>query len=467
MNYSNKVCNKKRHIQDLDINNKTKRNKHNKYNKYNKQNNDNDDDDLILFLNNFKLPQPNKSKSLNSKKTDNKNICNNPICNHKTAEEDPTVIIPVQMDEIKHISDLITLGKSYHCKKNKIFCGMDLRIMCNLVSPLSELHNMVGMDNVKINMVDQILFFLQGLNLSSKCGVCVECVYNQPCTKSNSEMLHTVITGPPGVGKTELGKILGRVYKELGILSTGTFKLVTRADLIAGYLGQTAIKTQKVINEAAGGVLFIDEAYSLGNSELRDSFSKECIDTLNQNLSERRDFLCIIAGYKDALEKCFFNYNDGLRRRFTFKYDIKVYKPYELLEIFEKKIVRFGWNACWLPSNNIYKKLDNVSDQQIVYDDEKMICENEDVDVEIQKTKMRNKIKELFVENIKYLPNYGGDVETLLLNCKICYSRRCTMKTNEITKCLSVEDVTNGFKSFIIHRKIETETKKKEVGMYS
>jgi len=183
---------------------------------------------------------------------------------------------------------------------------MNLRILCNLVNPLTELNNMVGMANVKEHMVDQILFFLQGFNVITRCGKCTDCTFGLACIKTQTEMLHTVITGPPGVGKTELGKILGKVYKELGILSNDTFKLVTRSDLIAGYLGQTAIKTQKVIDEAKGGVLFIDEAYSLGNAELRDSFSKECIDTLNQNLSERRDFLCIIAGYKEELEKCFF-----------------------------------------------------------------------------------------------------------------------------------------------------------------
>src|SRR4029078_8344221 len=125
-----------------------------------------------------------------------------------------------------------------------------------------------------------------------------------------------------------------KVYKEMGVLSKGHFTLVTRSDLIAKYLGQTAIKTQEVINNCEGGVMFIDEAYALGHSEGRDSFSKECLDTLNQNLSEKRDFLCIIAGYKDALEKCFFSMNDGLARRFNFRYDIESYTPEELMEIF-------------------------------------------------------------------------------------------------------------------------------------
>ena len=84
--------------------------------------------------------------------------------------------------------------------------------------------------------------------------------------------MHTVIYGPPGTGKTEIAKIIGRIFSRLGILTKGTFRKVTRADLIAGYLGQTAIKTKDVIKECLGGVLFIDEAYALGNSEKRDSF---------------------------------------------------------------------------------------------------------------------------------------------------------------------------------------------------
>ncbi|NBR98478.1 MAG: AAA family ATPase, partial [Betaproteobacteria bacterium] len=113
-----------------------------------------------------------------------------------------------------------------------------------------------------------------------------------------------------GTGKTEIAKIIGQIFSKLGILKKGTFRKVTRSDLIAGYLGQTAIKTNDVINDCLGGVLFIDEAYSLGNSEKKDSFSKECIDTLCEALSNHKDnFMVIIAGYENELKECFFNYN--------------------------------------------------------------------------------------------------------------------------------------------------------------
>ena len=84
---------------------------------------------------------------------------------------------------------------------------------------------------------------------------------------TSGDFMHTVIYGPPGTGKTEIAKIIGKIYCKMGILKKGTFKKVTRSDLIAGYLGQTALKTKDVINECLDGVLFIDEAYSLGNIE--------------------------------------------------------------------------------------------------------------------------------------------------------------------------------------------------------
>ena len=115
------------------------------------------------------------------------------------------------------------------------------------------------------------------------------------------DMLHTIIQGPPGVGKTELGKILCDLYSSLGVLKNKKYIIAKRSDLIGGYLGQTAIKTQAFIDKAKGGVLFIDEAYSLGDADKKDSFSKECIDTLNLNLTENKhQMMCIIAGYKDC-----------------------------------------------------------------------------------------------------------------------------------------------------------------------
>jgi SpoVK/Ycf46/Vps4 family AAA+-type ATPase len=246
-------------------------------------------------------------------------------------------------------------------------------------------------------------------------------------------MLHTCICGPPGVGKTELGRCFGKIYRKLGILSNDTFKIFTRSDLVGEYLGQTAIKTQKCIDECKGGVMFIDEAYSLGNEEKRDSFSKECIDTINQNLSEKRDFLCIIAGYKESLEKCFFKYNDGLNRRFTFRYDIEPYKWDELKKIFELKVKKGGFIVYYDAKNN--KCEENI------------------------------KIQELFKKYKDNFNNSGGDMETLFLKSKIIHSR--TILTDMTKKyLLSYNDIKKGIECLVSSREILKEEDKIPYGMY-
>jgi replication-associated recombination protein RarA len=274
---------------------------------------------------------------------------------------------------------------------------------------------MVGLKNVKEQIMDQILFFLQGGN---NCGStnCYDCTHKLPCVKGQQDMLHTVITGTPGVGKTEVGKILGSIYKAMGILSVGHFTVVSRADLVGEYLGQTTIKTKNMIKSCKGGVMFIDEAYALGNKEQRDSFSKECIDALNQSMSEERDFMCIIAGYKDELENCFFKYNEGLRRRFTFRYDLVSYSSDELKEIFELKVKAAGYT------------LDNTNEDN---------CKE---------------ITAIFKKNKKYFPNNGGDIETLFLNCRIMHCRNIIKNKGKRKFIISIDDIIKGMSRYIKNR---------------
>jgi len=100
-------------------------------------------------------------------------------------------------------------------------------------------------------------------------------------------MLHTVIEGPPGCGKSKLGKLFAEIYAGLGIIKSKRFQLVKRTDLVGEYLGHTEHRTQEIIDKAEGGVLFIDEAYSLGNEGKRDSFSKAAIDVINQKFRRK------------------------------------------------------------------------------------------------------------------------------------------------------------------------------------
>ena len=194
----------------------------------------------------------------------------------------------------------------------------------------------------------------------------------------------------------------------MGILKNNKFIVAKRADLIGKYLGHTAVQTQKVIDSASGGVLFIDEAYSLGNSEGRDMFSKECIDTINQNLTEKKSkFLCIIAGYKDALQSCFFAYNEGLSRRFSIRYDIEGYDGFELQEIFKKIVVSHNW------------KLD------------------ENIDIN------------LFEDNKEYFPYYGGDMETLFFNTKVVHAKRVFCLDESQKKIINNDDIKNALDIFL------------------
>jgi SpoVK/Ycf46/Vps4 family AAA+-type ATPase len=304
--------------------------------------------------------------------------------------------------KVESIQDLIDLGKMYDPKK-KVRYNFDLKRLSNLIEPLTKLQNTIGMDLVKKTIVNHVVYYLQDFHVGQ------------------DDMLHTVIQGPPGVGKTMLGRILGEIYYGLGVIQGNkkkknskekfTFKVVKRSDLIGKYLGHTAAKTQQAIDEAQGGILFIDEAYSLGNQEQRDSFAKECIDTINQNLSENKGkFICIIAGYKDSLEKCFFAYNEGLRRRFSFTYTIDPYKATELRNIFIKMVNDIGWTL--------------------------------DSDIGV----------EFFEKNYSSFKYYGGDMESLLFNCKLEHSKR-VFGTNDIKKRFIKEDVEAGFKVFVFNRK--------------
>ena len=145
--------------------------------------------------------------------------------------------------------------------------------------------------------------------------------------------LHMVFTGNPGTGKTMIARLMARVYRSLGILSKGQLVEVDRSGLVAGYVGQTAIKTSKVIEKALGGVLFIDEAYAL-NGKGDNDFGQEAIDTLLKAMEDHRDDLVVIvAGYTDLMDR-FIHSNPGLESRFNRFLLFDDYTIDEMVEIF-------------------------------------------------------------------------------------------------------------------------------------
>ncbi|MBN2544413.1 MAG: AAA family ATPase [Spirochaetes bacterium] len=147
--------------------------------------------------------------------------------------------------------------------------------------------------------------------------------------------LHSVFYGPPGTGKTTIARLLGKVFKCLGILTQGQIIETDRAGLVAGYVGQTAIKTDELLNKALDGILFIDEAYALKPKESTNDFGQEAINIILKRMEDYRDRLIVItAGYPDEM-KVFIESNPGLKSRFNRYFYFDHYTPKELFEIFK------------------------------------------------------------------------------------------------------------------------------------
>jgi SpoVK/Ycf46/Vps4 family AAA+-type ATPase len=183
---------------------------------------------------------------------------------------------------------------------------------------LKKLDGMVGLEGVKKEISNLAAF----LNLQIKRG-----------ETNTFQGKHYVFTGNPGTGKTTVARIMADVFKTLGIVSRGQLVEADRAKLVAGYSGQTAIKTNQLVDQALGGVLFIDEAYTLKSND-GDSFGAEAIDTLLKRLEDDRGkFICIVAGYTDQMHD-FIDSNPGLKSRFTQTIHFDDYTPDELTQIF-------------------------------------------------------------------------------------------------------------------------------------
>lgn len=187
---------------------------------------------------------------------------------------------------------------------------------------LNEFNSMVGLSQVK-EKINQIVANVQVNQKKEKMGLNIIRVSN-----------HMIFSGNPGTGKTTIAIKLSEILKEIGLLSKGHFIQVDRSDLVGGYLGQTAIKTKEVIQRALGGILFIDEAYSLTSALGGDLFGQEAITTLVGEMdNNREDLIVIAAGYKEEMDT-FIRSNQGLRTRFKSIIYFDDYSNLELYEIF-------------------------------------------------------------------------------------------------------------------------------------
>ena len=201
--------------------------------------------------------------------------------------------------------------------------GIELEDKQSLDAVMAELNALIGLTSVKDNINDMI-------NL-----IKVQQARKEKGLATPSINMHLVFTGNPGTGKTTVARLIGKIYKALGLLSKGQMIETDRSGLVAGYVGQTAIKTKDVIKQAEGGVLFIDEAYTLASGGNND-FGQEAIDTLLKAMEDKRsNMVVIVAGYPDLMRK-FINSNPGLESRFNQYIDFPDYNTDEMTELFLK-----------------------------------------------------------------------------------------------------------------------------------
>lgn len=196
----------------------------------------------------------------------------------------------------------------------------DLEEMPSLDESLNHLNSLVGLDTVKSDVI-QLVNFLRVQQMRQARGMATV-----PVSR------HLVFYGNPGTGKTTVARILAQVYKSLKVISRGHLVETDRSGLVAGYVGQTALKVREVVTQALGGVLFIDEAYALTVDG--QDFGQEAIDTLIKLMEDHRDdLIVIVAGYPDKMSK-FLASNPGLKSRFNKYFNFEDYSPLQLIEIF-------------------------------------------------------------------------------------------------------------------------------------
>jgi len=305
--------------------------------------------------------------------------------------------------DIRSLGDLLDITRKYPYDAEAEY-NIDVKSLHNIKHELREINDMIGLTTFKETLLDQILYFAQDLHINRE-----------------HDYKHTVIYGPPGTGKTQVAKLLGTMYSKMGILKNNVFRKVTRNDLVAGYLGQTAIKTKRMIEECLGGCLFIDEVYTLGcgtytsgngDSETHDSFSKECIDTLCEALSDHKDdLMVIIAGYEKDIKEQFFQLNKGLPSRFIWRFTIDEYNVEELMKIFQQKVDMNDWS----------------------------------IDMS------REAMLSWFQANKGIFPYFGRDIEQLFTYTKIAHGKRIYGKSRELRKKITTEDLEQGLAYFKKH----------------
>lgn len=213
-------------------------------------------------------------------------------------------------------------ANAYQSPQKSFNDGKALAAEMQKCEAFKELNDLIGLTSIK-----KFLFEIYAYSIIQK-------KRQHEGLLSESMVLHALFKGNPGTGKTTVARIIGKIYKQIGILQRGHVIEIERADLVGEYIGHTAQKTREQLKKAAGGILFIDEAYSLARGGDKD-FGREAIDTLVKGMEDYKDSLILIlAGYKDEMET-FLQSNPGLRSRFPLQIEFPDYTTQELMEIAE------------------------------------------------------------------------------------------------------------------------------------
>lgn len=353
-----------------------------------------DNDKLSPFINIFQQLDP----SFAGKKKDEERLRKKEKRLNKIKEyfNTPEDEIETLEDDVDDIASLITLIEKLIVieKETKSVpkCTLHYPIAKNVLPVLKEMNSMIGMENIKETMTDLTLFHLQGLDAMNK------------------HMLHTIIDGPPGSGKSTVVKILAKFFSRLGFLESDEVVYLTRSQMVGKYLGHTASQTEEIFKKALGKVLVFDELYSLGNPEGKDSFAKEAIDTITMCLDKyAADIIFIGCGYKDEINQSFMSYNPGLERRFTIRLSTKAPTPEGLNKIYQKLIHEDEW--CFSEG---FESTDDFFEER----------------------------------KLAFLFN-GGDIETLYQKTKVAHARRALRLKPSQKKKINLKDMEKGYQMFL------------------
>ncbi|MDC8004864.1 AAA family ATPase [Aureisphaera galaxeae] len=228
-----------------------------------------------------------------------------------TISEEETELLKKIQDKLAHPKQKIEGVKQTEINEDE-----------TLDDVMDELNELIGLDNIK-KAVGELSNFLKVQKIREEKGL-----------KNVNNSLHSVFMGPPGTGKTTVARLVSRIYRHLGYLEKGHLVETDRTGMVAGYVGQTALKVEEVVKASIDGVLFIDEAYALAKDNKKD-FGTEAIEVLLKKMEDhRKELVVIVAGYPDEMED-FIESNPGLQSRFNRYFTFDHYKPKELVAIFE------------------------------------------------------------------------------------------------------------------------------------